>query len=396
MARDLRKCFEIDDEDDTTKSVMHRSIGFVASFLLKEIAEHSVVAMHRISEDDSTSNGGVILEYLSHSAVFYKVASLIQIECISMTQRGEDGLDDHDGGDGDYEAMERMENELILMEIITRDLVTEKGKESESRSATDSESKKEGFLKMLDSIGIALRFVESQITADSDCDRSHSLQQFLSLNLKILINISNGRSVTLKQDTLHSLFFALGHFHSIEKGTESQSEHQCHHQLVRLIVGVLINCCERNRSFRAQFNEHRVGGVAVIRFVIRSLMALRAGILRMETDEGGVEKESEDPLCGQYIEWKVMSFYMSLLLGFLLQNTLHFKQIAKEMDADLSPIQQSLNEYLLFQRTMERSKHSNRTLTVIAKIQQIVKLRMQSLKQSQSKTARNSVKGRNE
>ena len=105
----------------------------------------------------------------------------------------------------------------------------------------------------------------------------------------------------------------------------------------------------------------------------------------MEADKEGMEKGSDDPLCGQYIERKVMSFYMSLLLGFLLQNTLHFKEIAKEMDADLSPIQHSLSEYLVFQQRMERSKQSKRTVTVIGKLGEIVQLRMQTLKRLQAK-----------
>jgi len=46
-----------------------------------------------------------------------------------------------------------------------------------------------------------------------------------------------------------------------------------------------------------------------------------------------------------------------------------------------------LTEYLLVQRTMERSKHSKRTLTVIAKIQQIVQLRVQSLERTQKQNS---------
>ena len=378
MARDLRHCFEgSNGADSTTNSMVHHTVGFMASFLLKEIAGHSMgstlgLTLNSKSNEHEVDEQSVcreIMEYLSHSAVLYKLSNIIQNECVSMTECEELN-----------ETVERIENELILMEIITRTLEWNKGSKSEDRTVTDSQSvqsKKEGLLKMLDSIGIAMRFVESQITRNgtTEIDSDFNVERFMSLNLKILMNISNGRSVTLKPDTMSSLFFALGHFHKMD-GVGN-------YPLISLILGVLINCCERNRSFRAQFNEYRVGGVPVIEFLIRSFIALKEETKRMEVDKESFDGESDDH-CGQYVERKMVSFYIGLLIGFLLQNTSHFKEIATKMNGDLGPIQRSLAQYMVFQQKKEQNVHSKRTLTVISKIRQIVELRIKSLKRYQA------------
>jgi len=358
--------------------MVEHSVGFVASDLLKELALHFVAGHGDDGRSEEERSRRVeVMESLSASAVLFKVAAVLQIECVSMTERGGAG---DDGADFkmDEEAAGKMENELILMEIMTRSLGEGKG----STSSTTTATVKEALLRTLDAVGIGLRFLER------DCaSNRHRVRNALSLNLQILINITSERTVALKPETLRSLFCALGRVHDVDDA-ESLSARS-------LIMAVFINCSERSRAFRGCFAEHRVRHLPAFRFLVRSLRRSTAHTVRFEAEcesELDVELDAKAPATNQYLGHKLISFYIALLIGFLLQNTLNFKAVAAEMDHDLTPILRALTEYRAFQRNNVRrqtlSSHSlsrrRRSLEVIEKVEQIVRLRMESLRRYQA------------
>jgi len=299
--------------------------------------------------------------------VLFKLASIVQLECASLTEHGAAA------------AMERVEHELVIMEWVTR----RRNQSKTKRAAADS-VEREALLKILDSIGSTLRFWAGH-SSHGDEASVRRREHFLSLNLRILLNVTNGRSVTLKEETTRSLLTALGRFLFAESGRTAPPP-PGHHELGCLALGVLINCCERNRPFRARFDTLRVDGVPVIDFLVGALVGCRAVVDRIEaaaeSDDG--EHSAAPPLQRRYMECKVQSFYLSLLLGFLLQSTVHFKWIAQRMQSDLSLLLECLRQFVLFlsESTEHRTAHSQRTLAVIAKIIQIVQLRNAALKRA--------------
>ena len=420
MARDLRKCFDFEDGDGVgTDSVVHRTVGFVASFLLKEAAEHSVHRTDGNGDGVAVAVGHEIMGYLSRSAVLCKLALIVQSECVSMTERGEGTQSEPESTSAaTVEAAERIESELVLMELITRNLQDHEHRGSGQRPLR---SQDEGLLVLLDAVGVGLRFVVRRMTesqspngkevesAARSRSRAHGLgaadRRFLSLSLLILVNITNERTVTLKPETTRSLFAALGRLDG--DGAVAMDRGHGHSQSVSCsILAVLINLAERNRPFRARFDRHRVGGEPAIHFLVRSLVDSLRITASIEAESGqsqsdhGQSGRSTPPrsTSRRYAELKVRSFYISLLCGFLLQNTVHFKEIAAKMDADLTPIQQSLAQYAQWRRTRtdndshsatkstaEPNRHSKRSDVVIAKIGQIVQLRMDWLKQQRDR-----------
>ena len=157
-------------------------------------------------------------------------------------------------------------------------------------------------------------------------------------------------------------------------------------------MGVLINCCERNKSFRNNFNSYKIKQITSIDYLIKCLINSRILIKQIERNQKNkinqidgdndddVDEESKK-LYQPYLENRVVSFYLSLLLGFLLQNTLNFKYIASKL-SNFSLILICLKELMQFQNNSKKSlslTRNVRTVAIIARIIQIVQIRNQSL-----------------
>merc|ERR1711971_16970 len=241
------------------------------------------------------------------------------------------------------------------------------GRMAKNKDATE----KEALLKILDAVGLGLRCAELALSPNANANTERkdedddveivdadsvlsvqnanvNAQRLLALHLRVLTNITNGRAVNLRPETLRSLFALLAHFHRIagsldalrtQMQSESESTHSKQsHALYVLLLGVLINCVERNKQFRASLATHSVRGVDILSFLVRALRDSRRVVAEIEQfKEAEAETDSEEEstedasLMRIYIEYKVRSHFISLLLGFALQITAQFKRVAAEM-----------------------------------------------------------------
>merc|ERR1712129_229768 len=138
-------------------------------------------------------------------------------------------------------------------------------------------------------------------------------------------------------------------------------------------------------KFRNSFGEKKIDGMGAIDFLIGCFDKSRTVIgqikVRKENEnESGDGDEEDNILYTAYLEYQVISYYVALLLGFLLQNTENFKYIASKM-GDLSMLIIALNEFLSFQTHKKmQNASSQRTMTIIAKIIEICAIRNKQLR----------------
>ena len=157
-----------------------------------------------------------------------------------------------------------------------------------------------------------------------------------------------------------------------------------------LIIGILINCCERNKLFRNSFNDNKINGICAIEFLLHYFNDLTLSIKDIE-DKTNIENNNDNDN-KYYMECKIISYYLSLLIGFLLQNTTNFKFIATKLN-DLDSILLCLTQFLQFQNKLKQSKNKDsndnndsfHTLTIIMKIIEIVEIRNGALKALKSR-----------
>eukprot|EP01084_Bolivina_argentea_P014347 26792_1 len=403
IADDLRQLFcrnTSDDEEELMEmnadTICGLSIGYIASFLLVKIV---TFAMNQLQDEYAQQ----IMDYTCHPGVIYKFASIVQVDCTVLESQGK--------------IHDIHLNQFILLELITRNYVRVSAAAKKVDSLT-KQTEKEGLLKILDCIGIGLRFtsrkyqnvlkkgmaantpmscddVDMMEADESDCDTDEDMEvmeRLLVLILKVLTNITNSRNVSLKPDTLNSIFYLLSYYDDIVDDIRllESEEHRKDYQLMCLILGCFINCCERNKRFRISFNEHKIEKMNAIDFLMKLLCKTRKLISQIEMIKEKQEEDEDDAkdkkLYRAYTEYKLISFYVSLLLGFLLQSTENFKYIASKMN-ELSLILLCLQQFLEFQNQLKRNNSSlnhNHTVTIITKIIQIVQIRNETMKQTNS------------
>jgi len=435
MAVKLLKLFEngedvqVEQADFDMDAVSDFSLGYLSSYLLVKIIKHSIHSLNvkradtnvKADNDEQKSNSEQqsvycqqIMDYMCHPAVIYKLACIVQMDCIKLeTQQNGQMLA--------FDIYPYIENEFVLLELVTRNMSTIKTKQKEKSTdgMSDKQTEKEALLKILDCVGLGLRFTEytfvknlkrckvhspmmiDEEVEDDDVDvdmtegdnafDSETIQRLLTLILKVLTNVTNGRSVSLKEQTLNSIFFLLAYYDDIVdsivallKQKESASAHG-NYEMICLILGCLINCCEKNKKFRNSFGEKKIDGIGAIDFLIGCFDKSRKVIgqikVRKENENDSGDGDEEDNiLYNAYLEYQVISYYVALLLGFLLQNTENFKYIASKM-GDLSMLIIALNEFLSFQTHKKmQNASSQRTMTIIAKIIEIAAIRNKQLR----------------
>merc|ERR1712228_157075 len=359
-----------------------------------------------------------VMDYMCHSAVIYKLACIVQIDCIKLESQ-------QNGQTLDYDIYPYIENEFILLELITRNMASIKTKKDETTKQTE----KEGLLKILDCIGLGLRFTEYTISKnikrikmhspmmideeledDDDVNMVHqneegqavdieSIERLLMLILRVLTNVTNGRNVRLKPASVNSIFFLLDYYDEIvdsihallkqkesEKGDESKS-----YTMICLIFGCLINVCEKNKLFRNSFGELKINGIGAIDYLIDCFLKSRRLIneikVKQENEEDVNDDDDDDAddrelqiLHKAYMEYRIFSYYVALLIGFLLQNTDYFIYIAGKMD-DFSILVTVLEDFVEFKRNtnMIKNADSKRSLAIMAGVIDLIIFRKKHL-----------------
>ena len=205
-----------DDDDDANKididNIHQSSIEYLCSYLL-------------ICTISNNNDDRDMINYICHPTVIYKLACMVQLDCIKLENQ--------------ISNIKYTKNLFFLLELITRKLPpNNKNNKKNKNNNNDLETEKQGLLKILDCIGLSLRFAYKHILNDNksmslsvssvmmDCDDDDDddvdmvpdndlksiqisntvINKLLTLILKVLTNVTNGRNVTLKPDTMCSIF----------------------------------------------------------------------------------------------------------------------------------------------------------------------------------------------